>query len=94
MKLRLLLRIGVVCFMSFVTLCSCSKEEVGNNTPEENIASVAVQRVFGTGDTYCAFTSMLDHEGNYYIAFREGETHVQDGDYVVIRILKSTDGEK
>ena len=80
--------------MSFVTLCSCSKEEVGNNTPEENIASVAVQRVFGTGDTYCAFTSMLDHEGNYYIAFREGETHVQDGDYVVIRILKSTDGEK
>ena len=94
MKLRLLLRIGVVCLISAFTLCSCSKDEVGNNISEENIASVTVQRVYGSGDTYCAFTSVLEHEGSYYIAFREGETHVQDGDYGVIRILKSTDGEK
>ncbi len=60
-----------------------------------NTASlIKTKRIYGDGSTYCAFTSLVKRNNTYYVAFREGETHVAEGDYGVIRILKSNDGEK
>ena len=55
---------------------------------------VSVNRIYGDGSTYCAFTSLINRNNTFYLAFREGSTHVSEGDYGVIRILKSVDGEK
>lgn len=63
-------------------------EEPFVNTSDE----IRVSKVFGDGISYCAFTSMINREGVYYLAFREGKEHVGDGDYGVIIIMKSEDG--
>ena len=65
---------------------------VENDDPEVLPSGVVVSRIYGDGSTYCAFTSMIKKGGTYYLAFREGNTHVSEGDYGVIRILTSTDG--
>ena len=50
--------------------------------------------IYGDGSSYCAFTSLLKQDSIYYLAFREGKSHVSEGDYGVIRILSSVDGYK
>lgn len=54
-----------------------------------------VQRIWGDGSTYCAFTSLLKYKDWYYVAFREGQGHVFDDDGVAqgsIRVIRSKDG--
>lgn len=55
--------------------------------------TIHVERIYGNGYTYCAFTTLIKWKGSYYLAFREGSTHVSPGDYGIIVILKSIDGE-
>ena len=62
-----------------------------DNTIESQIS---VKRVYGDGIAYCAFTSLIKKDDYYYLAFREGKTHASDGDYGVIRILQSIDGDQ
>lgn len=63
------------------------------STQQDAKPEVTVTKVYGDGATYCAFTSLVKRGDTYYLAFREAETHVGDGDYGVIKILYSTDGE-
>lgn len=60
---------------------------------EPSYSELKVKHVYGDGATYCAFTSLIKRDGIYYLAFREAETHVAPGDYGVIRIMQSTDGD-
>lgn len=56
-----------------------------------------VQKIWGDGQTYCAFTSLLHYKGYYYVAFREGQGHVFDADGIAqghIRVIRSADGEE
>lgn len=55
-------------------------------------SSIVVKKIYGNGN-YCAFTSLVEYRGKYYCAFREGETHVADGDDGVIRIISSEKGD-
>ena len=77
-------------FMAITLLfSSCSKEDIQPNQEKNDIT---VERVYGNGDSYCAFTSLLKVDNKYYLAFREGDSHVREDDYGVIRILESDDG--
>lgn len=64
-----------------------------DNSFENKSEGITVKRIYGDGSTYCAFTSLIKRNNSYYLAFREGATHVADGDYGIIRILKSNDGD-
>ena len=53
-----------------------------------------VDKIWDNG-MHCAFTSIEQYKGNYYITFREGETHIFDRNGNAegkIRILRSEDG--
>lgn len=65
-------------------------DDTNNSAPK----GITVKKVYGDGMTYCAFTTLVKRNDTYYIAFREGVSHVANGDYGVIRILYSSDGEK
>ncbi len=57
---------------------------------------VKVQKIW-SGDAYCAFTSLMEHDGRYYCTFREGESHVFDSNGNAegkIRVITSRDGDK
>lgn len=56
-------------------------------------AQIASRKVYGDGSTYCAFTSLIKKDGLFYLAFREAQTHVSEGDFGVIKILTSKDGD-
>lgn len=55
-------------------------------------SGVSIKRIYGNGSSYCAFTSLTKNNGIYYLAFREGESHVSEGDYGIIKILVSSNG--
>ena len=61
---------------------------------EADSFEVSIDKVYGDGSKYCAFTSLLKHGGAYYLAFREGDSHVGPGDYGVIKILCSKDAKQ
>lgn len=66
---------------------------VNNDDIELSNKKVEVKKIYGDGSTYCAFTSLIKREGTYYLAFREASTHVSPGDYGIIRVLSSNDGD-
>ena len=68
---------------------SCSD---GKN--KEDSYMITVDKVYGDGAKYCAFTSLIKRGNVYYLAFREGESHVSEGDYGQIIILYSRDAKK
>lgn len=87
--IRVLLSLVVIsCFIS------CSKNDDKEDIPAVTPTEISVNRVYGDGTSYCAFTSLLKRDGRYYLAFREGMTHVSEGDYGVIKILVSDDGNR
>lgn len=54
-----------------------------------------VEKIWDNG-SHCAFTSIEQYKGNYYITFREGETHIFDRNGNAegkVRILHSADGK-
>ncbi len=76
-------------FIAFILLLpffsSCDKNEI-----EVKRSLIRTDRIYGDGNTYCSFTSMVINDGVWYLAFREGPAHVSD--YAIIRILYSSDG--
>lgn len=57
----------------------------------------SVERVWGDGTWHCAFTSIVEFKGRYYISFREYDSHIFDskGDAEGrIRIISSKNGKK
>ena len=70
-----------------MSLYSCNKDE----DIEVNKGQVSINKIYGDGNSYCAFTSLIKRNGTYYCAFREGKAHVSDDG--VIRIMKSTNGK-
>lgn len=68
-----------------------SDSEIDNSHVNDDFS---IKKVYGDGSTYCAFTSLINRDGVYYLAFREAATHVSAGDNGVIRILKSLDRDK
>ena len=58
--------------------------------------SYTVDKIWGNGQ-HCAFTSIAEFKGKYYVTFREAQGHVFDSDGEArgnIRILVSEDGNK
>ncbi len=56
----------------------------------------SVDKIWDNG-SHCAFTSIEQYNGEYYITFREGETHIFDSKGNAegkVRILHSADGDK
>lgn len=84
--MKIIMRILFILLLTSLT--GCAQEEFLESVQPR----VTVSKVYGDGSSYCAFTSMVKRGDSYYMAFREGETHVADNDYGIIRILKSTDG--
>lgn len=78
-----------ILFLILLLLASCSD---GGN--KEDSYMITVDKVYGDGSKYCAFTSLVKRGAFYYLAFREGESHVGEGDYGIIRIMRSRDAEK
>ena len=72
-------------------LSCCTLENEG--TLDSMTPNTSVNKIYGDGSTYCAFTSLVKRANVYYLAFREGISHVAPGDYGVIRIMSSLDGE-
>ena len=59
--------------------------------------TVECNKIWGDADTYCAFTSIIKHKGNYLCSFREGVSHVFDESGKAegkIRIIASRNGKK
>ena len=56
-----------------------------------SLLPIDICKIYGNGN-YCSFTSLAKYRNKYYCAFREGMSHVGDGDYGVIKILTSDDG--
>lgn len=46
--------------------------------------------------SHCAFTSLVEFNGNFYCCFREANSHIpyRNGGYGIIRILESSDGNE
>lgn len=80
-------RLTIISFIVFIFALFTSAQKI----PKEQ---VSCKRIYGDGTTYCAFTTFVKAKDTYYLAFREADTHVSDGDYGKIRILKSNDGDK
>ena len=80
--------IGLFIFCAFA-LCNIASAQT------QQIA-YKVDKVWGNGQ-HCAFTSIAEFKGKYYVTFREAQGHVFDSDGEArgkIRILVSEDGEK
>jgi len=61
----------------------------------ENTVTFSVDRIWDRN--YCAFPSIEKFKGNYFVTFREGESHVFDKNGIAAgktRILCSADGKK
>ena len=76
----------LICFMSLSTLFSAWAQQI----------SFTAEKIWDNG-MHNAFTSIEKFKGEYYITFREGETHIFDKNGNAegkIRILHSKDGVK
>ena len=76
--------------LSVITYFSCSN----GGGEEADSSEITVEKVYGDGSKYCAFTSLLKQRGVYYLAFREGDSHVGAEDYGIIKILCSKDAKQ
>ena len=59
--------------------------------------TVECNKIWGDADTYCAFTSIIKHKGNYLCSFREGVSHIFDEKGTAegkVRIIASRNGKK
>lgn len=99
---RLLTCIAAILCCSFAISCDKKEEDyiIENDSliqegmdNHADVDSIIVEHIYGNGNTYCAFTSLIRWEDSYYLAFREGGTHVSPNDYGIITILKSIDGK-
>ena len=82
--------------VALTLLCAGCKNSGKQNDNDER-GGVTVEKVWGGGDQHCAFTSIIEFKGKYYLAFREAESHIFDEDGEArgaTRILVSSDGEK
>ena len=75
-------------FLSFLSCCTLDNDGTLNSMTSD----ISVNKIYGDGSTYCAFTSLVKRANVYYLAFREGASHVAPSDYGVIRIMSSLDG--
>lgn len=89
----------VYLFAATALLCSCGE---ASKTPEkvkaenDSLAVLNTRRIWG-GEKHCAFTSIIEFKGKYYVSFREADSHVFDDDGVArgaTRIIASSDGDK
>jgi hypothetical protein len=78
-------------FFLILPLLFVSCSDGGN---EEDSYMITVEKVYGDGTKYCAFTSLIKRGGFYYLAFREADSHVGEGDYGQIKTLYSRDAKK
>lgn len=89
----------IVIILAATLLCSCKvtpKSAEAVKAENDSLAVSSVRRIWG-GDRHCAFTSIVEFKGKYYISFREADSHIFDEDGEArgaTRILASEDGEK
>ncbi len=75
---------------AFIMSLFCSSAVLGQQI------SYSVEKIWDNG-MHNAFTSIEQYKGNYYITFREGETHIFDSNGNAegkVRILQSADGKQ
>lgn len=84
--------IGVSLLLLLLCLSCTNDDSVSSQNERNELAigdTINIIRAYGTGDTYCSFTSLVKRKDSYFLAFREGTSHVSAGDYGVIRVLQS-----
>ena len=85
------MKTGVIILLALLQNVACfglTLHEGGDSIP----LHLEVQKIYGNGN-YCAFTSLAKYRNKFYCAFREGKSHVGEGDYGVIRIITSGNGK-
>ena len=87
-KINIYILTYIFLLIFFVIVISCSSE-----SKEDDSYEVTVDKVYGNGSKYCAFTSLVKRGAFYYLAFREADSHVGEGDYGIIIILRSKDAK-
>lgn len=75
--------------LAFLLIPFASCKRVDDYYIEEPSLIDTIQ-VYGDGSSYCAFTSMVVHDGVWYLAFREGSSHIDISS--VITVLRSFNG--
>lgn len=75
----------------WILIIQCEDKKDYNIDLSSEYTSYHSINVYGDGSSYCAFTTLIQRDNFFYLAFREGNEHVADGDYGVIRILSSND---
>ena len=88
----------ILSLVSAILLCNCKmppKTPDAVKAENDAVAASSIKRIWG-GDKHCAFTSIVEYKGKYFISFREGESHIYDKNGEAngaTRILSSKDGE-
>ncbi|MBR2007008.1 MAG: exo-alpha-sialidase [Alistipes sp.] len=80
------IRLFILCILVSASYASAQTQHI----------SYTVDKIWGNGQ-HCAFTSIAEFQGKYYVTFREAQGHVFDSDGEArgkIRILVSEDGNK
>ena len=80
------IRLFILCILVSASSASAQTQHI----------SYTVDKIWGNGQ-HCAFTSIAEFQGKYYVTFREAQGHVFDSDGEArgkIRILVSEDGDK
>ncbi len=80
------IRLFILCILISASSASAQTQHI----------SYTVDKIWGNGQ-HCAFTSIAEFQGKYYVTFREAQSHVFDSDGEArgnIRILVSEDGNK
>lgn len=81
---------SIYCLLAIIVFASCDKMDEQVEPLWEKPALQSTTRIYGDGSTYCSFTSMVKLGNVWFLAFREGESHL--GDNAVIQLLRSEDG--
>ena len=80
-----------ICAAAILLLASgCARRDAGNDI------SIKVDRIWDS-EKHCAFTSLAEFDGRYYVAFREAGSHIFEPDGTArgqIRVLQSRNGRK
>lgn len=80
----------VLVFVLCLVITACDKVNEPAELVWEKPTLQNTERIYGDGSTYCSFTSMVKLGDVWFLAFREGESHL--GDNAVIQLLRSEDG--
>ena len=84
------IRSSIIAAIVSLLVSGCTCRDAGNDI------CIKVDRIWNS-EKHCAFTSLAEFNGRYYVAFREAGSHIFEADGTArgqIRVLQSRNGRK